>query len=158
VGGWATPVDPALFVYTPGSITQFSDLATSMLAGVGDQTDTWETDWLSYLLGLPAVGTGIPGADDTVLALESAITDFGTDEFGPILTDVLNVGGGIDAVATGLSLLDAFGAVALSGILPNIFFNLIQQIWGGIYTLVNQMENELMQWIYDILATWSGIF
>jgi hypothetical protein len=118
VGTWAPPIDPAAFAYTPGPTTQFTDLAAQSLAGVGDASDSFEGDFLGFLSILPPLGAGIPGLDDSIMSFESALADFNTDEFSPILADLANMGPGIDSAANALSLLGDFGSFNLGNVLP----------------------------------------
>jgi hypothetical protein len=118
VSGWVQGIDPSRYVYTPGSTTQFSDLTTSGLQGVGDSSDNFDS-LLNALLGsFPPSGTPVPGLDDALSQLESAAADLNTDDFSPILDDLSNLGMGVNASMAALSLLSDFGVSALGDIMP----------------------------------------
>lgn len=153
---WAPPLDPAAFVYTPGSPTQFSDLAADSLAGVGDSSDTYEGAFLEFLSILPAVGDGIPGLDDDLSAFELALADFNTDEFSPILADLINIGPGVDAAFFGLALLDDFGSSPLGTIMPWLnllagdLFN-VEWLTTELYAVVRSIYSAV-QWLLNEIA------
>lgn len=171
MGTWAPPLDPTLFVYTSGSATQFTDLAVSSLAGLGDAADTFDRDLAAFLSILPVLGAGIPGLDGDITAFESALADFNTDEFSPILADLVALGPGIDSAANALSLLGDFGSLDLSAILPWLN-SLASQVLSValesiaamnealmVYThmLVMQSEIQELYYLLPMLGTGPGV-
>jgi hypothetical protein len=141
MGTWAGSVNASAYAYQPGPSTQFSSLTESSLAGLGDLTDTFDADFAAYLLTLPAVGAGIPSLADDLAALEAAAADLATDEFTPILTDLGNLGPGLDANLATLTLLSDFGSSPLAGAAA-----LLSTIESALTSIVQAVVN-LQAWI-----------
>ena len=174
--GWAPPADPTLYAYHSGPTTQFTDLVTSSLQGVGDSADSFDADFAAFIGILPPDGQGTLDIDDAINDFEAALADFSTDDFSPILADLENIGGGLDAGMAAISFLDDFGAVALGGLMPWLN-SLADDLAGALGTLTDigatitgLIENfgnfvtsyntlyELVLWIYSFvsLGGWSG--
>lgn len=148
---WVGDIDPTRYQYVAGSATEFSDLATSSLAGFGDTADTFDSDLAAVMALLPALGAGFNDVADIETALDSAVADLQTDDWTPLLQELSDLGTPLDAAISAIDFLDDFGQITLDFLSP--FLSNMSDLLAGAEADIGSIGQS----IADLTAEYSGL-